>query len=52
MMDSGGTGAGRGSGAAAWLKILAAQHPNGYRQTAFTLADMAPAGRPRPDGML
>ena len=34
-----------------WIpKILAAQHPNGYLQTAFTLADMAPAGRPRPDG--
>jgi len=34
-----------------WIpKILAAQHPNGYLQTAFTLADMAPAGQPRPDG--
>ena len=34
-----------------WIpKILAAQHPNGYLQTAFTLADMAPPGRPRPDG--
>ena len=33
-----------------WIpKILAAQHPNGYLQTAFTLADMAPS-RPRPDG--
>ena len=33
-----------------WIpKILAAQHPNGYLQTAFTLADMAPS-RPRADG--
>jgi DUF1680 family protein len=33
-----------------WIpKILAAQHPDGYLQTAFTLADMAPS-RPRPDG--
>lgn len=33
-----------------WIpKILAAQHPDGYLQTAFTLADMAP-NRPRPDG--
>ncbi|HEY2434810.1 MAG TPA: beta-L-arabinofuranosidase domain-containing protein [Vicinamibacterales bacterium] len=33
-----------------WIPtILAAQHPNGYLQTAFTLADMAPS-RPRPDG--
>jgi uncharacterized protein len=35
-----------------WIpKILAAQHPDGYLQTAFTLADMAP-GRPRPDGTM
>ena len=34
-----------------WIpKILAAQHPDGYLQTAFTLADMAPPSRPRPDG--
>ena len=34
-----------------WIpKILAAQHPDGYLQTAFTLADMAPAGQPRADG--
>jgi DUF1680 family protein len=34
-----------------WIpKVLAAQHPNGYLQTAFTLADMQPAGPPRPDG--
>jgi uncharacterized protein len=33
-----------------WIpKILAAQHPDGYLQTAFTLADMA-TSRPRPDG--
>jgi DUF1680 family protein len=33
-----------------WIpKILAAQHPNGYLQTAFTLADMTPS-RPRSDG--
>ena len=33
-----------------WIpKILAAQHPDGYLQTAFTLADMTPA-RARPDG--
>jgi DUF1680 family protein len=34
-----------------WIpKILAAQHPDGYLQTAFTLADMAAPGRPRADG--
>lgn len=33
-----------------WIpKILAAQHPSGYLQTAFTLADVAPS-RPRADG--
>jgi DUF1680 family protein len=35
-----------------WIpKILAAQHPNGYLQTAFTLADVAPS-RPRADGSM
>jgi DUF1680 family protein len=34
-----------------WIpKILAAQHPDGYLQTAFTLADAQPVAPPRPDG--